>query len=120
MSDNGRVHTIRVPLRRICAVLPAIALLGGGLAFSAPAVSAPNPKVVAASDRSPVVVVPDTALTAPSGAGIFADRSEGLKAPEPMLPAAGTPEALLPAGALVQVKLYGAANTSPSLLVCAQ
>jgi membrane-bound lytic murein transglycosylase B len=101
MSENGRLHTIRVPLRRVCAVLPAVALLGAGLAFSAPATSAPNPTVVAVADDSPVVVVPDTALTVPSGAGIFADRAEGLKAPEPMLPAARTPAALLPAGSPV-------------------
>jgi hypothetical protein len=102
MSDNVRLHTIRVPMRRICAVLPAVALLGGGLAFSAPAVSAPEPRVVAAADAGlPVVVVPDTALTAPSGAGIFDDRTEGPRAPEPMLPVAGAPEALLPAGAPV-------------------
>jgi len=53
------------------------------------------------SFTSPVVVVPDTALTVPSGAGIFADRAEGLRAPEPMLPIARAPEALLPAGAPV-------------------
>ena len=62
MSNTHRLHTIKVPLRRLSSALPAIALLGGGVALSAPAAPAAN---VQAAATSPAIVVPDTALTWP-------------------------------------------------------
>jgi Membrane-bound lytic murein transglycosylase B len=68
MSNNSGLLKITVPWRRVCAALPAVALIGGGIAVSAPAAPAHNIKAV--SSDSPAIVVPDTALTMPAPAGV--------------------------------------------------
>jgi membrane-bound lytic murein transglycosylase B len=98
MSNTSRLHTIKVPLRRLSSALPAIALLGGGVALSAPAAPAHNGQAIVAA-KSPAIVVPDTALTWPSR--ILDDLSPlaGASAPEapageplaPVVAAADTP-----------------------------
>jgi hypothetical protein len=95
LSNDGRPHTIRIPLRRTFSALPALALISVGVLFSASA--APTPDVQAgASNGAPAIVVPDVAMTLPSGP--FLDDSSPLAgptasalAPEPLAP-------ILPAG----------------------
>jgi hypothetical protein len=82
MSNISRLHTIKLPLRRLSSALPAIALLGGGVALSAPAAPTPNVQAIAAPGSPQAIVVPDTALTWP--AQILDDLSPlaGTRAPE--------------------------------------
>jgi hypothetical protein len=54
-----------MPWRRVCAAIPAVALIVGGMAFSAPAAPAPNINGVAVAGDLPAIVVPDNALTFP-------------------------------------------------------
>ena len=65
MSNSSRLHTIRVPWRKACAVLPTVALMGAGVALAAPG---NNLMGVAVSSHSPAIVVPDQALTFPAPA----------------------------------------------------
>ena len=90
MSKSSRLLTIRVPLRKICAALPAVALMGGGIAVSAPVAPAHNIKGVPVSSNSPAIVVPDLALTLPAQARISAG------ALPVTVPEAPTPEAPAP------------------------
>ena len=69
MSKSGRLKTVTVPWRRICAAIPSVALIGGGIAISAPPAPARNIKSVAVSSHSPVIVVPDLPLSMPAPAG---------------------------------------------------
>ena len=70
MSISGRLLTVTVPWRKVLAALPAVALIGGGIAFSAPAAPVKDFKSVTVSSDSPAIVVPDTALTLPAPAGV--------------------------------------------------
>ena len=74
MSKSGRLQTFTVPWRRICAAIPSVALIGGGIAISAPP-QAHNINGVAVSSHSPVIVVPDLPLSMPAPAGIPTDAS---------------------------------------------
>jgi len=73
MSKRGvhrGVRAIALPWRKACAALPAIALIGGGVALATPADDVRS--VVPVSKPSPAIVVPATALTMPpalAGAG---------------------------------------------------
>jgi len=60
------MRTMSDHLRKVCAVLPAIALIGGGVGLTALAEPAPTIKGVAVSNDSPAIVVPDIALTMPA------------------------------------------------------
>jgi len=63
------VRTISLPWRRAYAALPAVALIGGGIAMATPAGDVRN---TSASRTSPAIVVPGSALTmppVPAGAG---------------------------------------------------
>src|SRR5664279_2818866 len=64
--SNGGVHRgvrrVALPWRRVCATLPAVALIGGGIALANPA---PALKALSISKYSPAIVVPGTALTIP-------------------------------------------------------
>ena len=84
MSRNGQLKTFTVPWRRVCAMIPSVALIGGGIAISAPA--ADIIRGVAVSSNSPAVVVPDTALSlpAPEGASTDASRLAAEVAPAPL------------------------------------
>ena len=53
MSKRSRVPTIDVPWRKVCAALPALALVGGGITLNA--LAGPDIKGVG----SPAIVVPD-------------------------------------------------------------
>ena len=66
MSNSSRMRTMSDHLRKVCAVLPAIALIGGGVGLTALAEPAPTIKGVAVSNDSPAIVVPDIALTMPA------------------------------------------------------
>jgi len=70
MSNSSRLRRIALPWRKVCAALPAVALLGAGIAVSAPAAQGRSIETVAISSGSPVVVVPDTALNLPAPAGV--------------------------------------------------
>jgi len=90
MSSSSRLLRITVPWRKAFAALPAVALLGAGIAVSAPAALGHNIKAVAVSSESPVVVVPDTALNLPAPAGA-ATESLPLAVPVAPAPVAGVP-----------------------------
>ena len=75
MSTSGQPRTFTLPWRRVCAVLPSVALIGGGIGFSAAPAPAHNIRGVAVSSSSPAVVVPDTALSMPAPAGVATDGS---------------------------------------------
>ena len=75
MSTSGQLRTFTVPWRRVCAVLPSVALISGGIVFSAAPAPAHNIKGAAVSSSSPAVVVPDTALSMPAPAGVATDGS---------------------------------------------
>jgi hypothetical protein len=64
MLNSSRVRIIAVPWRKICAWIPAVALMGAGIAWAAPAQPA-LVKLVAVSKNSPAIVVPQDALTMP-------------------------------------------------------
>jgi hypothetical protein len=95
MSKSGRPQTFTVPWRRICAAIPSVALIGGGIAISAPP-QAHTINGVAVSSHSPAIVVPDLPLRMPAPAGIPTDASplaaEVAPAPAPALagPAPGS------------------------------
>ena len=88
MSSSSPTRRITVPWRKVCAALPAVALLGAGIAVSAPAALGRNIRGVAVSIGSPVVVVPDTALSLPAPAGVS---DLPVAVPETPLPVAGVP-----------------------------
>jgi hypothetical protein len=100
MSNNGRLRTIRVPLRKICAALPAVALISGGIIFSASAAPIATIASGLVASDSPVIVVPDVALTWPPSTGQASDptRLVGPQPPEagPMAPKPLAP--ILPPG----------------------
>jgi hypothetical protein len=100
MSDNGRLHTIRVPLRKICSALPAVALLSGGIVFSASAAPIESLRSGAVTSDSPAIVVPDVALTWPPATGAVADGSRlvGPQAPQTETLADKKLAQMLPAG----------------------
>ncbi|HEY8652637.1 MAG TPA: hypothetical protein VIL87_06015 [Dermatophilaceae bacterium] len=89
-SNSSRLRRITVPWRKVCAALPAVALLGAGIAVSAPAALGRNIHGVAVSSGSPVVVVPDTALNLPAPAGVSTGGLP-LAVPEAPAPVAGVP-----------------------------
>jgi len=66
MSSDSRRQTIMVPWRRVCAALPAVALIGGGIVFAAQAAPAQDVKRLAAVSDAAAIEVPDTALTMPA------------------------------------------------------
>lgn len=88
MSKSGQPKTFTVPWRRACAVLPSIALIGGGIAVSAP--PAELIRSVAVSSSSTAVVVPDEALSMPAPAGISTDASQLAAEVAPATELAGT------------------------------
>ncbi len=83
MSKESRLHTITVTWRKVWTAFPAVVLIGGGLAFSAPPAPAANLQGVAVSRDAPAIVVPDTALSLPAPAGVSTDN---LPAAEPAAP----------------------------------
>jgi Transglycosylase SLT domain len=74
MSKSGPSKTFTVPWRRICAAIPSVALIGGGIAISAPP-QAHHINGVAVSSHSPAIIVPDLPLSLPAPAGIPTDAS---------------------------------------------
>jgi Transglycosylase SLT domain len=100
MSNTSRRLTMAVPWRKICAALPAVALIGGGIASSAPPAPAPAPpasardiKTVVVSSHSPAIVVPDSALVIPP----IPTGSRRISA-DPAVAAPETPALVLPKG----------------------
>jgi hypothetical protein len=66
MSESRRVHTIRLPLRKIGATLPAVALISAGIMLPSSAASTAASRVGLAAKSSPAIVVPDTPITLPN------------------------------------------------------
>lgn len=96
MSNDGRPHTIRIPLRRVCSALPALALISGGVLFSASAAPTPDVQAGATSSGAPAIVVPDVAMTPPwmpilDDSSPLAGPTAPALAPEPLAP-------IMPAG----------------------
>jgi membrane-bound lytic murein transglycosylase B len=103
MPKVRRVRTITLPLRKICASLPAVALISGGVVLSASGAPTAGSHAGAASSNKLAIVVPDVALTAPASTHILADLLQptaGLLAPPaaPAAPAAKPLVSMLPAG----------------------
>ena len=94
------MRTIRLPLRRIFSTLPAVALIGGGIMFPAPATSTAASGSGLASESSPVIVLPSTEVTLPSSSGGSDQLSPQLspRAPASLPPAPPVP--LMQTGAL--------------------
>ena len=99
MANSIPVHLIAVPWRKVCAVLPAVALIGAGIAFAAPAAPALDINASAVSNNSAAIVVPDTALTAAVPAPLWTEPF-GPKAPVlgPPMPGTSAPALALPEG----------------------
>jgi len=102
MSNNGRVRTIRIPLRKICSTLPAMAMIGGGIVFSASAAPTADIRSGSATSSSPAIVVPDVALTWPPSPGglTYPSGLVGPRSPELGAPAPKPVASMLPAGTL--------------------
>jgi hypothetical protein len=98
MANSSAVQLIAVPWRKVCAALPAVALIGAGIAFAAPAAPAFDINAVAASNNSSIVV-PDTALTPAIPSPLWTD-PYGPSAPVlgPPLPGTSAPALALPEG----------------------
>ena len=91
MSNDSRPQTIMVPWRRVCAALPAVVLIGGGIVFAAQAAPAHNIERLAASSDTPAIVVPDTALTMPAvPAPAWTDGTQTVPTPPALVLPAGT------------------------------
>jgi hypothetical protein len=82
MPKIGHVHTIRLPLRKICSALPAVVLISGGIMLPASASPGGAANLGAASESSRAIVVPNIAMTMPGSAQTEAD-------PFPMPPPKG-------------------------------
>jgi hypothetical protein len=107
MSKSSHVQTITLPWRKVCAVLPAVTLIGAGIVFGAQADPARDIRGVAVSSNSSAIVVPDTALTmlavpAPTRPSHYAEAEDGPGLVPPVgSPSGGSAPALvLPAGTL--------------------
>ena len=86
MSNRGahrEVRTITLPWRKACALLPAVALIGGGIAMAAPA---RDVKSIPVAKTSPAVVVPGVALTMPAVPAGAGTRAPGLVLPRGAVP----------------------------------
>ena len=66
MSESSRAQAPRANWWKVCAALPAVAMIGGGIALTAQAEPTSIIKNVAASNGSPAIVVPEVPLTIPS------------------------------------------------------
>ena len=102
MPKSSHVHTIRLPLRKICSALPAVALISGAIMVPASAAQGVAANVGAASKSSPTIVVPDIAMTMPGSAQIEADPFP-MPPPKGRVPKTATPSlqplaSMLPAG----------------------
>jgi hypothetical protein len=86
MSNRGAhrgVRTITLPWRKACAVLPAVALIGGGIAVAAPA---SDVKSIPVAKTTQAVVVPGVALTMPAVPAGARTRAPGLVLPKGAAP----------------------------------
>jgi len=95
---SGLAYTITVPWRRACAVLPAIAMVFGGIAFDAQATPVRHMKSSVVAKDSAVIVVPDVAVTIPAGPSQIAVGAEAVTpvAPALVLPAGTVPGSSTP------------------------
>ena len=94
MSKHGRARTIALPWRRVCGALPALALIGGGIALISLNSPGANLNGASASKVSPAIVVPDTALTMPPVLALPEGGTPGLVLPDGTLPGSSTLVAL--------------------------
>jgi Transglycosylase SLT domain len=113
MSKIRRKHEIAGRWRKICATLPAVAMIGSGIAFAGP-VPAGDARSAAVSSHSTAIVVPDTALTlraapAPNQPDPFTEATP--KAPPGLLPVGGEPTSSVPALVLPTGTLPGSTAT---------
>jgi Transglycosylase SLT domain len=91
-GDHRGVRTVALPWRKACAALPAVALIGGGIALAAPA---SDTKGVLVSKTSSAIVVPNAALTLPPvPAGAGTQETPALVLPPGTLPGSSTLVAL--------------------------
>ena len=115
MSNRGthrRMRIIAVPWRKVCAALPAVALIGGGIALAVPAGQHPG---AAASQGSPAIVVPGAALSMPAvPAGARAPRAPGLALPAGTAP--GSPALVALDGTGIPVRALEAYRQGASLV----
>ena len=109
MSKNRAVRTIRLPLRKIAAAIPAVTLISGGIIMSASAAPSADPHVAPVAVSSPAIVIPDTALTMRGSEQNLVDPGP---AHAPRTPLAGA----LGAGSLVPILPAGTAAGSSSMV----
>ena len=120
MSNSSRLLTVAVPWRRLCAALPAVALIGGGIAASAPPAPARDTKAVVASGVSAAIVVPDVALviprirSIPTGAARISAAKPALVLPVGTAPGSSTPVTLDSSG--IPVRALEAYRQAASLV----
>ncbi len=95
MSKHSGVRTIRLPLRKIAAALPAVALISGGIVLSASAAPTSNPRLRPVALSAPAIVIPDTALTMPGSAQALIGPGPA-HAPRTPLPGALASRSLVP------------------------
>jgi hypothetical protein len=92
MSKGSHMHTIRLPLRRICSALPAVALISGGILLPASAARTSDSHVGPVSKSSPAIIVPDIAMTLPGSSPVQAEfpmpppKGPAYQAPAPAAP----------------------------------
>ena len=103
MPQSSHVHTIRLPLRKICSALPAVALISGGIMLPASAAQAVADHLGAAAKNAPAIVVPDIAMTTPGSAQNETDPfplppPKGRASTAGAAPALAPLESMLPAG----------------------
>ena len=67
MSNNGGLRRIVVLRRKLCAILPAVALIGGGVAVTVQGDLVRDLEGAAVSSGSSAIVVPDIAQSLPAG-----------------------------------------------------
>jgi len=102
MSKIRRKHEIAGRWRKICATLPAVAMIGGGIAFAGP-VPAGDARRVAVSSDSTAIVVPDTALTLRAAAA--PNQADPLTEARPKAPPALVPPGEVPASSAPALEL---------------
>jgi membrane-bound lytic murein transglycosylase B len=106
MANGTAVHTISLRLRKVVAAMPAVVFIGGSIALTAQAAPAQDVKSAVAAEASPVIVVPDIAMTFPGipplpgliSAGPIAPAKPALALPADVVPGSSTPVTLDRAG----------------------
>jgi hypothetical protein len=104
-------------MRKICASLPAVALISGGIVLSASAVPAGAVHAGATSSNKPAIVVPDIAMTMPASSHILADLLQSTTGPlaPPAPPAAPATPTGKPLASMLPVGVVAGSSSMVTL-----